>query len=81
MSLSPVSAISAMVAPVVLITVGGILATSLTNAYNNVADLVVRLNREKLRILGGPRGDVRNEDEVPAIDRVRLDEIRSELPF
>lgn len=70
-----------MVAPVVLITIGGIVAASLTNVYNNVADLIVRLNREKLRILGSPRGDVRNEDEVPAIDRVRLDEIRFELPL
>jgi hypothetical protein len=36
-SLSPISAISAMVAPVVLITVSGILTNGLLAAYTSVA--------------------------------------------
>ena len=81
MSLSPVSAISVMVAPVVLITVGGLLASGQMGAYSEVADLLLQLNREKLRILGGPQGKVLNEDEVPEIDRRRLDQIRFEMPL
>ncbi|HEX6452226.1 MAG TPA: hypothetical protein VF060_22555 [Trebonia sp.] len=65
----------------VLITIGGILANGLTNAYSAVSDLMFQLNREKLRILGGPHGEVLDEDEVPEIDRMRLDQIRFEMPL
>jgi hypothetical protein len=58
MSLSPISAISAMVAPVVLITVGGILTNGLQATYTAVAERMFGLNRERLGILGGPQGEV-----------------------
>jgi fumarate reductase subunit D len=48
MTLSPVSAISAMVAPVVLITIGALVGNGLLQTSVAVANRVYQLNRERL---------------------------------
>lgn len=80
MSLSPVSAISDIVAPVVLITVAVIFANGLLTAGTGFVDRIFALNRERLGILGGPHGEVLDEDSVPPIDRERLTQISVEVP-
>jgi putative copper export protein len=70
-----------MVAPVVLITVGGILVSGLLAAYTTVADRMFGLNREQLGILTAQDGGLLHEDEVSAGERERLDQIRDQMPL
>jgi uncharacterized membrane protein HdeD (DUF308 family) len=79
-SLSPVSAIADMVAPVVLITLATIFANGLMTVGATFANDVLALERERMGILGGPHGEVLGEDRVPPIDRQRLTEIRDLMP-
>jgi hypothetical protein len=81
MSLSPVSAIADMVAPVVLITLGTIFANGLLSTGIAVRDRIFALNRERRGILRGPHGEMLDEDSVPPSDRERLTEIREEVPM
>ena len=81
MSLSPISAISAMVAPVVLITASGIFTNGLNAAYTQLAERLFRLNRERLDILGGPHGELLTEDSLPAVHRERLVQINDQTPL
>lgn len=69
-NLSPVSAISDIVAPVVLITLATILGNGLMIAGTGVTDRISALNRERLGILRGPHGEMLDESSVPAVDRV-----------
>ena len=80
MSLSPLSAISDMVAPVVLITLATIFANALMSLGANMSDNLLALNRECLGILRGPHGEMLDEDSVPPIDRERLAQIRNLVP-
>ena len=80
MSLSPVSAISDMVAPVVLITMGVIFSNALMNFTTAFADRVLAMDRERLGILRGPNGEMLDEDSVPANDRERLRQISDVTP-
>jgi len=79
-SLSPVSAISDMVAPVVLITLATIFSNGLMANATAVRDRIYALNRELLGILGGPHGEMLDEDSVPPIDHERLTQIRHQVP-
>src|SRR6185437_7886477 len=54
-SLSPLSAISDMLAPVVLIPLATILGNGLVTAGTNITDRISALNLERLGILCGPR--------------------------
>jgi hypothetical protein len=81
MSLSPVSAIADMVAPVVLITLAMIFANGLLSTGVAVRDRIFALNQERRRILRGPQGELLDEDSVPPSDRERLMEIREEMPM
>jgi hypothetical protein len=81
MSLSPVVAISDMVAPVVLITLASIFANGLLAAGTALANDIFALNRERMSILRGPHGEVLDEDGVPPLDRERLTQIREDLPL
>jgi hypothetical protein len=65
-SLSPLSAIADMVAPVVLITLATISANGLLTVAAVVGERMFALNRERLDILGGPHGELLDEDRVPA---------------
>ena len=80
-SLSAVSAIADMVAPVVLVTLAAIFANGLMTAGSGFADRIFALNRERLGILAGPHGEIVDEDSVPPIDRERLTQIRVEMPL
>lgn len=70
-----------MVAPVVLVTVGGIFTGGLQTALGTVTDRLSGLNRERLDILAGPDGEVLDESSVPPIDRERLIYIREQMPL
>jgi hypothetical protein len=80
-SLSPVSAIADMVAPVVLITLSTIFANGLLTTNAAYADRIFTLHREGRGILRGPGGEVLDEDGVPPMDRERLMEIREVTPL
>jgi hypothetical protein len=80
-SLSPLSAISSMVAPVVLITINGILISGLLTAYTKVADRMFGLDQERLGMVSAGDGGLLREDEVPASDRERLDQISDQVPL
>ena len=71
MSLSPVPAISDMVAPMVLITMGTIFANGLLTAGTTLADRESALSQEHLGMLRGPHGElaVRPTDKRRADDQ------------
>ena len=81
MSLSPVSAVSEMVAPVVLITVAALFGNGLLGYGAILADKVFALDRERAGILRGPHGEMLDEDGVPPVDRERLMQIRGQTPL
>ena len=81
MSLSPVSAISDMVAPVVLITLATIFANGLLTLAATLGQSVLALDRERLEILSGPHGEILGEENLAPIKRVRLTQIRNEVPL
>jgi hypothetical protein len=79
-SLSPLSAIADMVAPVVLITLGVIFSNALLSFSTAFADRVLELDHERLGILRGPLGELLDEDSVPSADRERLRQINDVKP-
>jgi hypothetical protein len=70
-----------MVAPVVLVTVGGIFTGGLQTALGTVTDRLSGLHRERLAILAGPNGEVLGEHSLTPIDRERLIQIREQMPL
>lgn len=68
-----------MVAPVVLLTTGGLLTNGLLTVYSSVNDRMRDMTRERLEIRRGPSGELL--DEIPAIDQERLSEIDAQLPM
>jgi hypothetical protein len=74
-SLSPLSAISDMVAPVVLITVAAFIGNGLQAASITLAGFVLAMEREQMGILRGPHGDKLEESSLPDLDRERLTQI------
>jgi hypothetical protein len=80
-SLSPVSAIGDMVAPVVLMTLATIFANGLMTVAAYISDNVVALNRERMSLLRRPHGEMLDEESVPPLDRERLTQIRGEVPL
>jgi len=80
MALEPISAIAAMVTPVVLITTGGILAAGFLNIYGGIADRMLRLTQERVGILRGPSGQLLDVADLPPADHERLTEIDRQIP-
>jgi uncharacterized protein DUF2721 len=80
-TLTAVNAISDMVAPVVLLTVGGVLSNGLITIYSDINNRMREMTRERLEIRRGPAGQLLDEDSVAAIDRERLHEIDVQLPM
>jgi hypothetical protein len=78
-NLDAVDAISAMVAPVVLLTTGGLLSNGLLMAYSAVNDRMREMTRERIEIRAGPGGQVLGR--VPAVGQERLAEIDTQLPM
>jgi len=81
MTLTAVSAISAMVAPVVLLTVGCLLSNGLLTMYGSVNDRLREMTRERFDILTGPSGERLEVTTVPVMSRERLNEIKFQLPL
>jgi hypothetical protein len=80
-TLTAVNAISDMVAPVVLLTVGGMLSNGLITIYNDIDNRMRDMTRERLQIRRGPAGQVLDPAIVAAIDQERLAEIGAQLPM
>jgi Protein of unknown function (DUF2721) len=80
-NLTTVTAIQAMVAPVVLITTAAILSGALLSMYGSVNDRMRAMNRERLGILTGAEGTLLSAAEVPASGRERLTQIDTQLPM
>jgi hypothetical protein len=78
---SPADAIADMLAPVVLISAGGIFANRLLGADTANGNRLHELNSERLSIVGGPRGERLTEDRVPDMDRARLRLIDHQVPL
>ena len=78
MSLSPVSAIADMVAPVVIITLAAFLSNGLLTVSVTTGGWVLELDRERHGILRGPHGETLDEGSVPPADRERLTQIRND---
>jgi hypothetical protein len=81
MTLTAINAISAMVAPVVLLTVGGLVTNGLLNVYGEVNDRMREMTRERIEILTGPGREKLEPASVPVMDRERLEEIRVQIPM
>jgi hypothetical protein len=79
--LTAISAISAMVVPVVLITTGGILSNGLLMMYGAVNDRMRTMTHERWQLLTGPGGSLLAKDQVPASEQERLAEIDRQLPM
>jgi hypothetical protein len=76
-----VTAIQAMVAPVVLITTAAILSSALLTMYGSVNDRMRAMDRERLDILTGAAGTLLSAVEVPPAGRERLTQIDAQLPM
>ena len=70
-----------MVAPVVLLTVGGMVSNGLITTYSDINNRMRDMTRERLEIRRGPAGQVLDTDSVPAIDQERLTDIGIQLPM
>ena len=80
-TLAAVNAISAVVAPVVLLSVGSLISNGLLTVYNSVNERVRMMTRERVDILTGPAGEKLEVASVPVMGRERLDEIKIQLPL
>jgi hypothetical protein len=76
-----ISAITAMVAPVVLITAGGILTNGLLAVYGAVNDRMRDLNHEARDIVTGPDRTLRTTGQLAGSEGERLTEIYRQLPL
>ncbi len=81
MSFTGVSAISSMVAPVVLITMGGLVANGLLFASTGLHNRMWDLAREEFDIRTGPHGELLDAASVASVGRARLAEIEQERPL
>jgi hypothetical protein len=75
-----VTAVQAMVAPVVLITTAAILSGALLTMYGSVNDRMRAMDHERLEILTGDGGMLLSAAEVPPSGRERLTQIDTQLP-
>lgn len=75
-----VTAIQAMVAPVVLITTAGILSAAMLTTYGSVNDRMRAMDHERLEILTRADGTLLSATEVAPSGRERLSQIDTQLP-
>jgi len=79
--LTAISAIQAMVAPVVLITAAALLSGALLGMYGAVNDRMRAMSHERLDILTGADGTLLAATQVPASGQERLTQIDAQLPM
>jgi hypothetical protein len=75
-----VTAVQAMVAPVVLITAAAILSGALLTMYSSVNDRTRAMDGKRLGIFTGAPGALLSAAEVPPARRERLTQIDTQLP-
>ena len=75
------SAISAMVAPVVLVTTSALLSNGLLAVYGSVNDRMREMTSERLALLSGPDGQFLVTTDLPAVSQERLAEIDEQIPM
>jgi hypothetical protein len=80
-SLTAVSAISAMVAPVVLVTTAALMSNGLLAVYGSANDRMRDMTFERLTLLSGPSGQILNKTELSPVGQERLAEIDMQLPM
>jgi uncharacterized protein DUF2721 len=76
-----VTAVQAMVAPVVLITTAAILSGALLTMYGSVNDRMRAMDRDRLDILTGAAGTLLSAAEAPPAGRERLTQLEAQLPM
>ena len=76
-----VTAVQAMVAPVVLITAAALLSGALFTMYGSINDRMRVMSRERLDILTGDAGALRPASQAPPSGRERLTQIDAQLPL
>jgi hypothetical protein len=76
-----ISAITAMVAPGVLITTAALLSNGLLNIYAAVNDRMRNLDLECRRLVTAPDGTLRPAAQLPGLDAERVAEIHRQLPL
>ena len=81
MNPTAITAIQAMVAPVVLITAAAILSGALLTTYGSVNDRMRAMDRERLQTLTGAGGTLLSAADVPPSGRERLTQIDAQLPM
>jgi hypothetical protein len=75
-----VTAIQAMVAPVVLITTAGVLSAAMLTMYSSVNDRMRAMDHERLEILTRADGTLLSAAEVAPSGQERLNQIDTQLP-
>ena len=81
MNLTAITAVQAMVAPVVLITAAALLSGALLGMYGAVNDRMRAMSHERLDILTGADGTLLAATQVPASGQERLTQIDAQLPM
>jgi len=80
-NLTAITAVQAMVAPVVLITAAALLSGALLAMYGSINDRMRAMSHERLDILTGADGTLLAVAQVPASGRERLTQIDAQLPM
>lgn len=81
MTPTAITAINAMVAPVVLVTAAGILSGALLTMYMSIDARMRAMDNERLEILTDAAGALVSKADISASRRERLSEIDRELPL
>lgn len=79
--MTPTDAIADMLAPVILISAGGLFVNGLLGADTACSKRLHELNGERLSLLRGQHGEQLTETQVPDIDRARLELIDNQVPL
>jgi hypothetical protein len=78
-SVGPISAVADVVAPAVLITVGGLLVNGILLAWSQLAQRLLDLTHERAGILRGSRGEGLGATGTAGADLERIAEIEQEV--
>jgi hypothetical protein len=78
---SPIDAIADMLGPVVLISANGLFINGLLGADTASSKRLQELNSERLSAVAGPSGEKLSEDQVPDINKARLELIDHQVPL
>jgi hypothetical protein len=80
-NLTAIDAISAMVAPVVLLTVGGLISNGLLSVFAGLNQRLREMTRERIELLTGPAGEMLEVASVRGMSLERLNEVNHQIPL